>query len=295
MKSLQEITDAWGSWMLTQYSNGDAVNFTASTNYGDYTALDQYADMQVVASWGDVTFTPVSNPPNGEVSSGVVVTDNATDVPQSVTLAFSEKVRTTSGILTTETSNIGVDVNGIMEVFSLGVSYTINTESVKNSSISIEKTWAMTVPVVVPAQSSVSSQFVVVTQDLNMTWSVSVVMSGYVAIWFSAQVILAGHDSAHWLWFVPIEQVFSECIANSLIDLTGYAIKDSTVTTAAKGTLTASGGISARVDWTPLQAHSESEGQPKCSYSVPLSRGLRSVPGPAGPLAEDSLRRRGSR
>jgi hypothetical protein len=279
MKSLQEITDAWGQWMLTQYPDGGVVNFTASTNYGDYSRLDQYASWQVVATWGGVTFTPVISYPNGELKGAIVTAENETDVTQTTNFTFSETTQNTTSIQTTQTTNIGESVTGILEIANFGQTYTINSEAMQDSQISITTTWTLETPIVVPARSSIYAQLIVITQQLDMTWSGSIVMSGYVAIWFANQVTLAGWDSAHWLWFIPISQVFSDCIANNLIDLTGYTVDGWNVTTAVTGTLAAQGGIDAHVSWTVSPISTSTEDQPGRSYSVPLSRKLRPVPG----------------
>ena len=59
MKSLQEITDAWGNWKANA---AGTTCFTSSTNYGDHPEFDAYHRYQCSAVYQSMSYDGNSPP-----------------------------------------------------------------------------------------------------------------------------------------------------------------------------------------------------------------------------------------
>ena len=108
MKSLQEITDAWGAWYSKQH--GTTCKFTASTNYGARRELTQYMNRQVTVHARSIVFDEGTDPKITAVTAYNLWYDNEMSVENSQRL---KKTTTTEQSFTwavTSEVSIGVSV-----------------------------------------------------------------------------------------------------------------------------------------------------------------------------------------
>lgn len=66
------------------------------------------------------------------------------------------------------------------------------------------------------------------------------------AIWFNDKVALNNNGDYHWLWFIPIQSVFNDCIRNNIIDTRGYIVQGNGVIAQASGSFHSSMGLNMR-------------------------------------------------
>ena len=244
MNSLQSITDAWGNWYSS--SHGTQCHFTASTNYGSHSELNAYHQYQMNAAVQGIVYNSNTPPVNGSSVAYELWYDNGTTVQQQET--FSETKSTTQAFSwsITESLSIGVEVSateGVPNVASATekVTVTLSLSSTQGQSTSNTQSWTVNTPINVPANSSVKADMIISTQSYDVDFTEDVLLQGSVAIWHKDKV------NGHWLWFIPVESVFQDCLNNNIIDTSGYSIVAGGVTTQAKGTFTGSQGVSVGV------------------------------------------------
>jgi Clostridium epsilon toxin ETX/Bacillus mosquitocidal toxin MTX2 len=244
VNTLQQITDAWGNWFSSQ--NGTTCRFTASTNYGSQSFLDQYHQYQTGVTVLGIAYDGNSPPVGGSSIAYELWYDNGTTVQQTNTF---QQTNTTTQSFTwsvTEALSLGVEVSateGVPGVASVGVKVTatFSLSSTQSNTTTNTQTWQVNTPINVPADSSVKADMVISSQSYNINFVQSVLLQGSVAIWNNDKV------NGHWLWFYPIDSVFQDCINNNIIDITGYSIANGGVQTQATGVFTGSQGISVGV------------------------------------------------
>ena len=244
MNSLQQITDAWGNWKAQQF--GTSCRFTASTNYASQSDLDGAHEYQVTATDQGIAYDGNSPPVDGSTVAYELWYDNGTSVQQSETFQETQTSMQSFTWSITEALSIGIEVSateGVPNVASSSqkVTVTLSLSSTQGATSSQTQTWQVNTPIQVPPNSSVKADMVISTQSYNINFTESVLLQGYVAIWYRDQV------QGHWLWFYPIEEVFGECIDNNIIDTTGYSIVGGGVTTQASGVFSGSQGVSVGV------------------------------------------------
>src|SRR5438309_936160 len=108
MKSLQEITDAWGNWKA---SAAGTTCFTSSTNYGDHPEFDAYHRYQCSAVYQSMSYDGNSPPKSASDVAYEIWYDNGSTLQQSDTFQYTE---TTDQIFTwtiTEGVNVGVEIS----------------------------------------------------------------------------------------------------------------------------------------------------------------------------------------
>jgi len=262
MNSLQQITDAWGNWFSQQH--GTSCRFTASTNFGSQSDLDQYHQYQTNALVQNIAYDGNSPPVEGATVAYELWYDNGTTLQQSET--FQETQTSTQSFTwsITEALSIGIEISateGVPNVASSSqkVTVSLSLSSTQGATSTQSQTWQVNAPIQVPPDSSVKADMVISTQSYDINFTESVLLQGYVAIWNNDKV------DGHWLWFYPIEEVFEDCIANNIIDTTGYSIGGGGVMTQATGVFSGSQGVSVGVTASqhPLRGSSLAESTPE--------------------------------
>lgn len=245
MNSLQQITDAWGAWYSKQH--GTTCRFTASTDYGSQSFLDDYHQYQVSATAQSIVYDGSSLPTNGSNIAFETIYNNNTQVSNQQSLVETETSTQSFTWSITEALSIGVEISateGVPAVASSTqkVTVTLSLSSTQSETVTNTQSWSVNTTLTIPPESSVKADIVIGTQSYNINFTVSVMLNGYVAIWNNDKV------NGHWLWFIPITQVFSDCIANNIIDISGYEIVGEGVSTTAKGVFTGSQGVNVVVN-----------------------------------------------
>jgi hypothetical protein len=250
MNSLQTITDAWGNWYSAQ--NGTTCYFTASTDFSQHSELNNYMQYQTAAVLQSITYDSATPPVSGSEVAYSLWYNNGTSVGQQEIFQYSDTTSDTISWSVTESLQIGVELSatvGVPGTFSgsAKVTTTMSLSSTQGSQQTETNTWTVSTPVNVPANTSVQASMVLSTDTFNSNYTASVLLENYVAIWNNDRV------NGHYLWFIPITQVFSDCVQNSIIDTTGYIIANG-VLTQATGVITGnlSVGVGVTVTQSPL-------------------------------------------
>jgi len=245
MNSLQQITDAGGAWYSKQ--NGTSCRFTASTNYASQGDLGNYHEYQVSAVCQNIIYDGNSVPTNGSNIAFETIFNNNSQVQNQQSLVETETSTQAFTWSITEAISIGVEISateGVPAVASSTqkVTVTLSFSSTQSKTITNTQTWSVNTIVNIPAYSSIKADIVIGTQSYDINFTASVMLNGYVAIWNNDKV------NGHWLWFIPITQVFSDCNANNIIDTSGYSFLGGGISTTAKGVFTGSQGINVVVN-----------------------------------------------
>ena len=245
MNSLQQITDAWGAWYSKQ--NGTSCRFTASTNYASQGDLGNYHEYQVSAVCQNIIYDGNSVPTNGSNIAFETIFNNNSQVQNQQSLVETETSTQAFTWSITEAISIGVEISateGVPAVASSTQKVTVNLSfsSTQSKTVTNTQTWSVNTIVNIPAYSSIKADIVIGTQSYDINFTASVMLNGYVAIWNNDKV------NGHWLWFIPITEVFSDCNANNIIDTSGYSFLGGGISTTAKGVFTGSQGINVVVN-----------------------------------------------
>ncbi|MFE6687567.1 ETX/MTX2 family pore-forming toxin [Streptomyces sp. NPDC057743] len=283
-RSLQEITDAWGSWMAKErFPASNGCRFTASTEYGKQSALNDYHRYQVGAKYRGITYDPSApSPIPGQVSSVTTNYRNGSAVEQTVTYKQSKTTEQDLRISVTESLKIGISMEVSAEIPAVAkvsetTSIETNLSSTQEFTHKETQTWSVDLPLRIPPKSAIEASLVVGTQQYDIDWSATVNMTGNVAIWFEEKVDLNHDGDRHWLWFVPIEEVFRDCRANSIVDTTGYEITADGVDAYASGTFGGGQGVSLNVNVVQKDLDGTSRGNVARMTPVPLSQNGKKV------------------
>ncbi len=252
MKSLQEITDAWGVWYSKQH--GTTCDFTASTNYASRRELNQYVKRQVAVNARAIVFDETTSPNVTAVTAYELWYDNGSTVQNEQRL---KKSTTTTQSFTWAVSaevaiGVGVSSNaGVPNVASVTkhINVTVTVSARHEETFTNEQTWEVDTMIKIPPMSSVQASMMVVEQEYNVGFTQNIHMMGDVAVWHKHRV------SGHHLWFVPITRVFRDCIVHNIIDTKGYHNDDYRVMVQAKGTFTGSQGVNVNVKVNQYPLH----------------------------------------
>ncbi|MGG7467695.1 ETX/MTX2 family pore-forming toxin [Chryseobacterium arthrosphaerae] len=261
MNSLQQITDAWGKWYSQQH--GTTCRFTASTDYSSQSFLDDYHQYQVSTTAQNIVYDDNSLPTNGSEIAFKTIYNNNTQAANQQSLIETATSTQAFEWSITEAVSIGVEISateGVPAVASSTQKVTVNLSlsSTQKSTVTNSQSWSVNTILTIPPQSTIKADIVIGTQSYNINFTLSVMLNGYVAIWNNDKV------NGHWLWFIPITQVFSDCIANNIIDTSGYDFVGGGISTTASGVFTGSQGISVGVNTTqyPLNSNTDAAKEP---------------------------------
>ena len=75
-----------------------------------------------------------------------------------------------------------------------------------------EKKWGLEQQLAVPANTKILALFTITQKKYDVQFTADVIITGYVAIWNKDRidVNVPGGPDKHWLWFIPITNVFLE-------------------------------------------------------------------------------------
>jgi hypothetical protein len=259
-KSLQDITNAWGNWMNKKH-NGGGIKFTASTKYSDQEFfLKNYYERQVKAQMLDIQYAADDTPQlEDKLTADTGRLHNDTDVTQTST--FTKSFSTTQSFTwsVTEQLSIGTEVSatvGIPDVASAGAKVTtdLTLSSTQGATQSETQEWKVEMPIQIPPHSIITPTLVIKTKKYDVRWVGKCKLTGYVAIWFNNKVKLPGSAKEHWLYFIPIQRVFSDCVSHNIIDTAGYENIGRAVLARSAGVFRGSQGVdySVRITQAPL-------------------------------------------
>ncbi|MEU7640153.1 MULTISPECIES: cytotoxin leucocidin [unclassified Streptomyces] len=278
-RSLQEITDAWGTWMAKErFPASRGCRFTASTDYGRQSALGDYHEYQVGAEYHGITYDPdAPSPIPGQVSSVTTNYRNGSAVEQAVTYKQSKTTEQDLRISVTESLKIGVTMEVSAEIPAVAkVSETTSIETTLSSTQEFThketQNWSVDLPLRIPPKSLIEASLVVGTQKYDIAWTATVNLAGKVAIWFEEKVDLQHDGDYHWLWFVPIEEVFRDCRAHAIVDTTGYEITSDGVAAFAGGKFGGGQGVSLNVNVVQKDLAGRERRNAPRTVPVPLGR-----------------------
>ena len=118
MPSLQEITDAWGSWKARTFNT--TLKWTASTSYANQSDLSQYTQYQVDV---DSTQHTVFGDNQGGLANATGTTqwyDNGTSATQTNTFTFTDTKANSFTWGLSETLKLGVTAKATLGVPTIG-------------------------------------------------------------------------------------------------------------------------------------------------------------------------------
>lgn len=278
-RSLQEITDEWGKWVARErFPGSNGCRFTASTDYGKRSELGDYHRYQVRAKYSGITYDPSApSPVPGQVSSVTTNYRNGSAVEQLVTYKQSKTTEQDLRISVTESLKIGVSMEVSAEIPAVAkVTETTSIEADLSSTQEFThketQNWSVDLPLKIPAKSIIEASLVIGTQKYDIDWTATVSMAGHVAIWFNDKVDLNHDGDYHWLWFVPIAEVFRDCRTHSIVGTTGYEITADGVDTFASGTFGGGQGVSLNVNVVQKGLDGKQQRSAPRSIPVPVSQ-----------------------
>ncbi|MYT29348.1 MULTISPECIES: ETX/MTX2 family pore-forming toxin [unclassified Streptomyces] len=283
--SLQEITDKWGTWMARErFPGSHGCRFTASTDYGQRGELGAYHKYQVSTEYRGITYDPKApSPIPGQVSSVTTNYRNGSAVEQQVIYKQSKTTEQDLRISVTESLKIGVSMEVSAEIPAVAkvsetTSIETNLSSTQEYTHKETQNWGVDLPLKIPAKSAIEASLVIGTQKYDIDWTATVGMSGAVAIWFNDKVDLNHDGDYHWLWFVPIEEVFRDCRAHGIADTTGYEITAGGVDAFAGGKFAGGQGVAVNVNVVQKDLDGRTKRSAPRSLPVPLTQnGKRAV------------------
>ncbi|MGW5821791.1 cytotoxin leucocidin [Streptomyces noursei] len=254
-RPLQEVTDVWGKWMAEErFPASRGCRFTASTDYGRRSELGAYHQYQVGAEYRGITYDPKApSPVPGQVNSVTTNYRNGSAVEQVVTYKQSKTTEQDLRISVTESLKIGVTVEVSAEIPAVAkvsetTSIETNLSSTQEFTHKETQNWSVDLPLRIPPKSLIEASLVVGTQQYDIDWTATVDLVGSVAIWFEEKVDLNHDGDYHWLWFVPVEEVFRDCRAHGIVDTGGYEITANGVQGFARGKFGGGQGTSLNVN-----------------------------------------------
>ncbi len=254
MTTLQQLTDAWGRWQASR--NGTSLGWTASTNYGDQSDLDNWHQYQMGADLQSMVVNGSSLPTSQSDICNTLFYNNNTDSPQQLTVTDSRHTTDTFTWTMKESLEVGVDVTttiGLPDAVSveIKVGMKVGVSSEQTQTTTQDRSWTIDTPIVIPPRSSVKADVIIASHDYNINYTATLFLHNYVAIWYNDQV------NGHFLWFTPIAQVLSECIDNAAaigVNVNGYSLTPGGISMQTTGTFTGSHGLNVSVMATQLPA-----------------------------------------
>ncbi|WP_367429269.1 cytotoxin leucocidin [Streptomyces celluloflavus] len=283
-RPLQEITDEWGKWMARErFPRSKGCRFTASTDYGRQSALGDYRKYQVEAKYSGITYDPSApSPIPGQVSSVTTNYRNGSAVEQVVTYKQSRTTEQDLRISVTESLKIGVTLEVSAEIPTVAkvsetTSIETNLSSTQEFTHKETQNWSVDLPLRIPPKSFIEASLVVGTQTYDIDWTATAGMTGSVAIWFEEKVDLNHDGDYHWLWFVPIEEVFRDCRTHSIVDTTGYEITADGVDAFASGKFGGGQGVALNVNVVQKDLDGGEQRNAPQSIPIPLTQDGKKV------------------
>jgi hypothetical protein len=248
MNDIDTITNAWGRWKTAQY--GTTCWFTESTQYARNKDTKNYMQYQTnVTPPKDLVYSSFVQKDGGSallgkydtVNDGGQVIEHVVSLQQGLTDTFTWSVTEQLKVGVTVKANAGIPLVGGAETSST-VEMTLS--STQGASESKASNYGASTKVPISPHTHGWGEVDLSFTELNTQWVGNVWLQGYVAIWFNNKVAINNNGDYHYLWFIPVQQVFSECIQHNIISTSGYIVQGGGVTAQASGTFHSSMGLS---------------------------------------------------
>jgi len=256
-RPLQEITDAWGRWMVTQHTGGK-LRYTESTNYANQSSLAQYHEHEVtIGPYGQYLRYDYDKliSKEGPAAWAPVTTELVNDTGLKQTLTYQESMETkqTATWTVTENLQIGVPVLCATDLPYISPKRPDLNVKIELSTLSVQtkpgvQPWRVLQPIECGPHTRTDARMFVETREYELPWTGETFLTGEVAIWFDKKVSLWPGSGEHHLYFIAIESVIDDCQRYGLVDVTGYFSSYQCVLAFSKGIFTGSQGLRSKVD-----------------------------------------------
>ncbi|MFU2643205.1 ETX/MTX2 family pore-forming toxin [Pseudomonas aeruginosa] len=247
MNDIDTITNAWGRWKTAQY--GTTCWFTESTQYGRNKDTRGYMQYQTnVSAPKDLVYSNFVQQDGGStllgqydmINEGSQVIELAVNLQQGLVDTFTWSV--------TEQLKVGVEVKVKANIPLVGGAEITSTlelslSSTQGASTSKSSNYGASTKVLISPHSHGWGEVALSFTELRTQWVGNVGLQGYVAIWFNNKVALNNDGDYHYLWFIPVEQVFWECVQHNIVNTSGYVVQGNGVLAQATGTFHSSVGL----------------------------------------------------
>lgn len=287
MNDIDSITNAWARWKAAQF--GTSYWFTESTQYDRNKDTRDYKQYETrVSAPRDLSYSSTIETNGGtallgrydSINDGAQVIQHTVSLQQGFTDTFTWSV--------TEQVKVGVSVTvkaGIPEVGGAEQSSNIEVSlsSTQGASTTRSSNYGSSTTVPISPHTHGWGEVDLAFTNLDTKWVGNVELRGDVAVWFNNKVAYNNNGDYHYLWFIPIETVISECVGNGIIDTRGYALNGGGgVFAQASGTFHSSAGLNIKTI-----SHEEAYPKSRSSEAVNTVYSLSSVNAKPAKFAED--------
>lgn len=248
MNDIDTITNAWGRWKTAQY--GTTCWFTESTQYGRNKDTKGYMQYQTnVTAPKDLIYSSLAQKDGGSALLGSYDTFNGGSQVIQHVVSLQQGLTDSFTWSTTEQLKVGVTVKANAGIPLIGGAETkttteITLSSTQGATTSKTSTYGTSTTVPIAPHSHSWGQVDLSFTELDTQWVGNAMMEGKVAIWFNNKVALNNNGDYHYLWFIPIETVFSDCMRYNIINTSGYIVQNGGVIAQASGKFHSSMGLS---------------------------------------------------
>ncbi|NAW59631.1 MULTISPECIES: cytotoxin [unclassified Vibrio] len=247
MLDIDTITNAWGRWKTAQY--GTTCWFTESTQYDRNKDTRDYKQYQTnVTAPKDLVYSSAVQSDGGAALLGRYDVENGSSQVLQHTVNLQQGLQDSFTWSVTEEVKVGVSVKveaGIPFVGGAETNYNteVSLSSMQGATTTKDSNYGASVTVPISPHTHSWGQIDLSFTDIATTWVGNVKLEGCVAIWFNNKVALNNDGDYHWLWFIPIQNVFNDCIRNNIVDTRGYVVQGGSVIAQASGAFHSSRGL----------------------------------------------------
>ncbi|MEU7599146.1 ETX/MTX2 family pore-forming toxin [Streptomyces sp. NPDC039022] len=266
--SLDEIVRKWADRTIAYYNKGKgSFSWSYATNW-DHSKSDQLSKHAAdeLKKIGEVVVD--YHYPKQDIENSWAILNyrelvNNTSKDQTQTATFKTKTTDTYSWKLGGGFKIGVEVSGKVDLPLIAEgavkwSGEINFSAEHTSTITKEREWGFSSPVIVPARRKVVATQSINEQSIKIPFSASVKLKGAAAVQFDQEVPLDKNDPHHRMWFVDIGDIFHDLKwyndhggYGDPVDLTGYVVTASdTIIARVEGTMKGEYGTSSKVEYT---------------------------------------------
>ncbi len=244
ISDLQDLAQQWG--------DAFSKHFGTTCRWVDLLAtrpeMTQYQKYKIGAKVTNVSYegsgTAIDMP-------GIVVTDQTINDTSLVQTSIFKHTKSTSSTFTwtiEEAISVGISLTvkiGVPLVCSATTNITANIsfDSTQSDTKTETQDWEIDRQVSVPPRTQVDMTWTINEKQSSATFHGDVVLTGYVAIWNNDKIDVNNPDGGdkHWLWFVQIDEAFSQMKDWGIAVSSLYTIGSGSVTYRASGDY---GGVS---------------------------------------------------
>lgn len=223
MKSLQEVTDAYGHYLAKIYPESGGLQATYSTGEGGPRAYPR-----VSAHYLDTVLTVTPQPVLKPREVYSLTFENGSSVEQVDLIKKTHEEAYTFTLSMTSELKIGVTLTGEISLKKLiSLSQETSVAMTFSTTATVEKTtktsfeWEQ--KVVIPARSRIVASLNISDVPYDVAWRADVRLAGNVAVEFENETALGGSNK-HRIWYLGIDSAIDTCIRERLTDMTGYRL-----------------------------------------------------------------------